>query len=407
MYIEDAGWEFFASRADGQASQYGDWCRYVQIPDQSKLQRGRMMRTRVKMATGKPKHQKGKLNFHLDSVRCFLYLVMVSETWLDAAAGFAASFTDRLAGRTISGQLQAATASFSPEQTAILQQAFAECFKVFAEKVNDRFTMIEERLLCDTPRVGLQNETRNDYSCGQGEVFTVLGEDTSPSATKRKNLLRKLRRKKAKEKYSVQRNTMLRLRSLVDVSGTDQAPEPPISIRSEFDRIQGQVDNLEVWAYNLHQFLAPAQLDYPLQEDDQSICLSGVPASFLAMQSQAAITIQRAWKRRRPLDYLDILLNEVALANAQSVEVISDGCCQNAAEFDMGLIRSSGSLRDEPLLGMHFFSVGDGVRLRSVSTWHGGFFTAFLDSTCDCRMEGMEEDEEDGAGMYQYSAELL
>ena len=157
-----------------------------------------------------------------------------------------------------------------------------------------------------------------------------------------------------------------------------------------------------MWVSNLHQFLTPDHCYWQMQKEEGP-CPLGTPAAILSQQSNAARAIQHAWKRYTSLDYLDLLLNEMALSRIQSLETVPDarwpfnmlpsvgmglavppqgaGWRVVRAECSSSSTSSCLQLSDKPLLGLHYFSLRDGVRLRSVSTWHGGLFTALLDAT--------------------------
>ena len=170
-------------------------------------------------------------------------------------------------------------------------------------------------------------------------------------------------------------------------------------------------------------------------QKEEAACPLGTPTAILAQQSNAARAIQHAWKRYTSLDYLDLLLNEMALSRIQSLETIPDArwpfnmlpsvgtglavppqgagwrvvraecsssstssCLQPSekpTQITVGIAGHTGmesvaggddargdqTLADSPLLGLSYLSVRDGLCMRRVSTCHGGCFTYLLDAT--------------------------
>ena len=358
---------------------------------------------------------------------------MVSDTWLDVAASFAASITDRVVGNTGSAQSQAAGAPFSPQQIAILQQALGACFNTFADNVNARFMQIEGKLVIGSQRDDVQNATRDVSSCGQGEVFTAMREATSPSATARKNLLRKQHRKKGKEKYRVQRHAMLQMRHLSEVSdavhsraansdqkqsAADKSLSMPTVVPSEAMN-ENDIDGIDALACGAPGYLTTSKhsLNVRMNGDNdvasclhsrvtsleaafaqwwfqqlvsghsnsdnahaadfpEALVLSAVPASELTLQCNAVRRIQRSWRRR--------------LSNTQSEASRMDGCDHSDASQET----ADADFPDAMQVSTNWLGFECGFCLAPITVELLPMFRICQDCVWDSLFEGVESGDE-------------
>ena len=119
---------------------------------------------------------------------------MSQQTWIDVGAGWLSSF------------LPDAKGPFTPEQTACLKLLLEEFGKsigqVIAEKLNDQQQSIH---------ASLQMRCREEVTHSQAA-------SNCDESRARRNSDRKARRRKAKQKFSVQRDMLLKLRPVTDLN---------------------------------------------------------------------------------------------------------------------------------------------------------------------------------------------
>ena len=173
---------------------------------------------------------------------------MSRTTWLDSAS-------DWILGSPSS---QSTGSPFSKEQTACLQKALAESFKIFATHVDARMTAIEESLHIHAHKRDNQNvaTVHNDLDAA---AIAIEREAASSSMWRtKKNQRRRLRRKQCKNKHVIQRSQLLCLRpttELADIAKIGAACSPMSIPDGALDERMGKIEcslaELMTWQHSL------------------------------------------------------------------------------------------------------------------------------------------------------------
>ena len=198
---------------------------------------------------------------------------MSSETWLDVLSDWASS--------AVSGRPN--SSGFSNERSKIMQEAFKQCFTVFAEKVDFRLRATEKEL-----------EILQESMAGRGGEVTLVEAATNfGKSTSQKNAERKDRRRRTKAKLQFQRSLLLKLRPIAELRENLQRHASEDATITE-SRVS-TTTHLRCIDLN-----ANVTLEGHTTSDVHGRPL-GIPANVLAHQCQAVRLIQKAWRRRMSL----------------------------------------------------------------------------------------------------------
>ena len=138
---------------------------------------------------------------------------MSRATWIDLASDWFANLVppDFLGDSKV----------FTPEQTRILHAAFKDCFMSFAKEVGstlgDKINEIRLEMQQQMKDVEKSRTSRCEEATGMRAAINIEGPN------RKKNLARKSRRLRVKQKYTIQRTQLLQLRP-----ASELLPEPKL-----------------------------------------------------------------------------------------------------------------------------------------------------------------------------------
>ena len=202
------------------------------------------------------------------------------RTWLDVASDW------------VSGSLPCdkTESGFSREQTALLKKALEECFKVFAEHIDARFSRIEDGLVA---KVLADDILHGVDECGAAIVGSFADEKAAGIISTRTRSRRNRRKKHLRElRYSRESLLALKLGALMSL--------PPHDLNQRLLDVESLV-------YSNCMPVNKWETDNADPGCLAQCWTSGISADVLSKQCKASRTLQRAWRRYTSSKSLDVV----------------------------------------------------------------------------------------------------
>ena len=218
------------------------------------------------------------------------------RTWIDAASDFVV----RAVGQSGTDH---SDHPFTQQQQKLLQELLKSFGTEIGKLLGEQLCRVTDKLELQVASLRDQVEVKFDSpivaSCGK--EATVYGEATNQYMSNLKNVKRKARRNKAKQKAILQKSMILRLRPATELS--DLCKSKPDSVSDHFDVVQ-RLDALEAWVNTSLHLWYPSSVDGWSGDPVAGVRSHCFPehcgafvAQDLALQCRSVVAIQRAWRK--------------------------------------------------------------------------------------------------------------